>query len=168
MDKIRNRITIFAAFFAFMSALSSLMLTRTLNRLVILKNEEVVLKAQVMDQWNWYQSKNIRIETLEIIRALKGTIPKELEDKQNDLTSRRDEIQKQARNLEEQDKNLKEMTTKISAMIPTFSLAVAIFQIALMVMPIAMLRGSNRFFKFGFGFGLVGIALLATGLLKYF
>ncbi|MEQ1875808.1 MAG: DUF4337 family protein [Bdellovibrionia bacterium] len=108
------------------------------------------------------------LETIGIIRSLKGTLPPDVVAKERELEERRDEIQTEARSFEGRRKSLLEKMAAFEGAVPAFSLAVALFQIALMVMPIAMLRSSKHFLGAGIVFGAIAFTSLLSGFFSYF
>lgn len=162
--RTKSYISIVSAFLALLSALSSLMLTRTLNRSVLAKNEEAITQSQIADQWAYYQSKNIRLEIRQRLQEIKE--PTEVADTL-DLELKKFNISDEARRLEKVKESLQASSRLLAELAQHFSAAVALLQVALMLMPIVYLRDSRTFLSIAGALGMLGSILFATGLIRF-
>ncbi len=133
--------------------------------------EEIILQNKVTDQWGYYQAKNIRQHTDEMLADLAGVMAAKdaeaaakLQEKFRAQVDRyKDEKQEQeakARELEQEFFTVHQKTDR-------FDLAEVFLEVALVITSITLLSGRRVYWHLGLLFGAIGLALsLSAHLIK--
>ncbi|HEY4062619.1 MAG TPA: DUF4337 domain-containing protein [Puia sp.] len=128
-------------------------------------NEALIERVKASDQWNFYQSKNLKQEiaanTDQILHALGKAGNESIEDHSKDIArydKEKEEIKKKALEAEA------ESEAHLAKHIP-FSRAVTAFQVAIAISAIAVLTRRKRLWYGGLLLTVVGIVFLVLGML---
>ena len=127
-------------------------------------NEALVERVKASDQWNYYQSKNIKSEiaasTARILHVLAPAAPA-AEDSSKNVAHYEKEKEEIKKTAEEAEKRSEE---HLSKHVPLAS-AVTAFQIAIAISAISLLTRRKKFWYIGLLLTFIGIAFLIAGLI---
>jgi hypothetical protein len=156
-------------FLAFISGLSTLMVSRSFNRSVLAKNEVAILESQTANQWNYYSEKSIRLD----IQRLADTFHKSLRKDQKPeqafqiLESKRAEIQAEARTLEARRDDRNAYSEKMGKIAQLFGSALALLQIAVLLISLCSLQPNQAALRGGLFAGCAGLSMFLYGLFEF-
>lgn len=165
----KSWVTVLTIFFAFVSALSTMMMSRSFNRNLVSKTEVAILESRIADQWAYYQSKNIRKDIVKLAQTITKDKRLRLEDFEDtdELDSKREAIYTNARILESKRDELNKKSERMGKVAHNFASSVALLQIALMMIGLHMIRPARNTLYFGFGMGGLGTLLFAASLFQF-
>lgn len=131
--------------------------------------EEVVLQNKVSDQWAFYKAKNIRRHTDELFADIASVVA----TKDSEQTSRlHDKYAAEAARYRDEQKDLDAEAHKLEQETEherrrgdRYDLAEVFLEIALVITSITLLSGRRFFWYLGILFGVVGLAVAATGII---
>jgi hypothetical protein len=133
--------------------------------------EEVLLQDRATDQWNYYQAKNIRRNTMEQINQLLRAIPvKDAKAAEVTLTKNESTIErykKEQAELEEKAKGMEEKVELFERRANRYDLGETLLEVGLVICSITLLTRRRAYWVFGIVFGVVGVVLTATGALLH-
>ncbi|OQW53441.1 MAG: hypothetical protein A4S09_07530 [Proteobacteria bacterium SG_bin7] len=167
---LRTLVTVLTAFVAFLSTLSTVMMNRSLNRSLLFKNQESILQTEITDQWNFFQSRNLRIEISEVLEAMPGTSNKLSNDKKlkkEEWIKKRDELYETAKNLEKQKQGLSEKSRFFYRISGVFVYAVALLQFSILLLPIVILYESKPLMIFSGTISGLGLIFALYGIIQF-
>src|ERR1051326_534632 len=125
-------------------------------------NEAMIEQLRASDQWNYYQAKgvkaNVLASKLELLAALDKPSSDKDEAKLAQYKKEQEEIKATAEELEKSSHH------RLQAHL-IYARAVTLFQVAIAVGAISVLTHKRLFWFVRLGFGLVGLAFLAQGIL---
>jgi hypothetical protein len=168
-QQLNLAVTIATSFFALCAALSGLMATRSSGRALLHKNDAILAQAELTNQWNFYQSRNIRAE----IGALASQFPKkpatlkELASRVGELREERDRIYVDARELERKRDAENTLSSGFAIAFRGFSSALILLQVALVLIPMTMFVERRTPLFVGTALGASGIAIFVEALAQY-
>ncbi len=163
-------VAVLTALLAVVAAVGSLRGGLLVNEALLAKNNEVSLRTQATDQWNYYQAKSIK-------GVVYATTAELLPPGSPALLKSRAEAARYAREQEGIRAKAEGLETKAEAQNKAsehdmeahhiFALSVSLCQIAIALSAIAALTRSRRVWVFSLGAGLAGTASLVAGFLGY-
>jgi hypothetical protein len=128
--------------------------------------EAVLMQSRAGDQWNLYEAKKIRQDSMEVVidqMALQPTVDAKATAAK--MAEYKAHIAKWNEDLkEEQDtaKGFEDEVTKAEAKAVRFDLGEALLQIAVVLSSITLFTRRRSFFTGGLGLGAVGVAIAAS------
>ncbi len=129
--------------------------------------EEVVLQNKVSDQWAFYQAKNIRRHTDELFADIASIITTKDEAQtsklRNKYSAEAGRYRDEQKDLDVEAHKLEQETEHARRRGDRYDLAEVFLEIALVITSITLLSGRRIFWHLGIIFGIVGIAVAATG-----
>ena len=159
-------IAVATALLAVVAAIGSLRAGLLVNEALLSKNEEISLRTQATDQWNYYQSKSIKgvvyATTAQLLPPRSPLVRKNQAEvaryarEQQDIQAKAEGLEK---NADEKDKD----ASRDMDQHHIFAFSVSLCQIAIALSAIAALTRSRRVWVFSLAAGLAGIAALAGG-----
>ena len=156
-DKWTMGVALSTAFMAVLAAVAGLLAGHHAN-------EALVERVKASDQWNFYQSKNIKAEivasTAKILHAMTPNAPV-VEDSTKNVAHYEKEKEEIKKTAEEAEKRSED---HLSKHVPLAS-AVTAFQIAIAISAIALLTRRKQFWYMGLLLTLIGIGFLIAGLI---
>jgi hypothetical protein len=133
--------------------------------------EEVVLQNKVSDQWAYYQAKNIRRHSDELLSSMAlflavrdADAASKFEDKYKAEAERYKDDQKEA---EDKARELESDTEHERRRADRYDLAEVFLEIGLVITSITLLSGKRSFWYGGIVLAIGGIAVAVTGLLLH-
>jgi hypothetical protein len=133
--------------------------------------EEVVLQNKVSDEWAYYQAKNIRRHTDELLSSMAaflatkdGDAASKFGDKYKSEAERYKDDQKEA---EDKARELESETEQQRRRADRYDLGEVFLEIGLVITSITLLSGKRTFWYSGIVLGIVGVAVAVTGLLLH-
>ncbi len=159
-------IAVATALLAVAAAIGSLRAGLLVNEALLNKNEEISLRTQATDQWNYYQSKSIKgvvYATTAQLLPLGSPLAKKSQTEATRYAQEQGAIQAKATGLEKSADGQKEESTKDMEHHHIFALSVSLCQIAIALSAIAALTRSRRVWFFSLAAGLAGVAALIGG-----
>jgi len=162
----KSWVTVLIVFFAFVSALATLMMSRSFNRTLLTKAEAAILESRIADQWSYYQAKNVRKDIVKLAQAITKNKQIKLEDFEDpdSLDSKREAIYTNARILEARRDELNRKSERLGKVAHNFATSVALLQISLMTVGLHLIRPAKNTLYFGFGMGLLGTLVFGASL----
>ncbi len=161
-------IAVFTALLAVVAAIGSLRAGLLVNEALLSKNDEISLRTQATDQWNFYQSKSIKGVVYSTTAALLPPGSPLLQKSRQEAARyarEQETIQAKAEGLEK-DADVKDKSSERDMdQHHIFAFSVSLCQIAIALSAIAALTRSRRVWVFSLAAGLAGIAALAGGFL---
>ncbi len=159
-------IAVVTALLAVVAAIGSLRAGLLVNEALLSKNDEISLRTQATDQWNYYQSKSIKGVVYATTAQLLPPGSPLLQKSQKEAARyalEQGAIQAKAQGMEDKaDKRDKESGEDMEHH-HIFALSVSLCQIAIALSAIAALTRSRRVWFFSLAAGLVGVAALIGG-----
>ena len=159
-------IAVVTALLAVVAAIGSLRAGLLVNEALLSKNDEISLRTQATDQWNYYQSKSIKgvvyATTAQLLPAGSPLLQKSQKEAAR-YAQEQGAIQTKATGLEKSADGKKEESTKDMEHHHIFALSVSLCQIAIALSAIAALTRSRRVWVFSLAAGVAGIAALLGG-----
>lgn len=159
-------IAVFTALLAVVAAIGSLRAGLLVNEALLSKNDEISLRTQATDQWNFYQSKSIKGVVYATTAQLLPPGSPLLQKSQKEAARyalEQGAIQAKAQGMEEDaDKKDKESGEDMEHH-HIFALSVSLCQIAIALSAIAALTRSRRVWFFSLAAGTTGVAALVAG-----
>ncbi len=159
-------IAVATAILAVVAAVGSLRAGLLVNEALLSKNDEISLRTQATDQWNYYQSKSIKGVVYATTAQLLPPDSPHLAVSQAEAalySQEQEAIQAKAQGLEKSADGKKEASTKDMEQHHIFAFSVSLCQIAIALSAIAALTRSRRVWFFSLATGLAGIAALVGG-----
>lgn len=131
--------------------------------------EEVVVQAKSSDQWAYYQAKNIRRHSDEILTDLAALNPSSNSEA---LAKFHDKYAGEAQRYKDEQKEIEDKARDFENEVQTerrranrFDLAEVFLEVGLVITSITLLSGRRRFWYLGLLLGALGAAVAATGFL---
>lgn len=168
--KLTQTASVLVAILAFIAAVSSLMLSRSLNRSVLAKNEEAIVESKITDQWTYYQTKNIRLDIMDAIHEVmnqKNHPKKTVKAKSFELSKKKREIFSSARSLEKERDQLRSKSAYYSSIAQQFSMAGGLVQLSILLLSLVLLSQSHVMFRIALYSGAFGMFLFAFGMTQF-
>lgn len=159
-------IAVVTALLAVVAAIGSLRAGLLVNEALLSKNEEISLRTQATDQWNFYQSKSIKGVVYATTAQLLPPNSPLLLKSQKEVTRYAQEqaaIQAKAKGLEKKANEKDDEATKDMDHHHIFAFSVSLCQIAIALSAIAALTRSRRVWVFSLAAGFAGVAALIGG-----
>lgn len=159
-------IAVFTALLAVIAAIGSLRAGLLVNEALLSKNEEISLRTQATDQWNYYQSKSIKGVVYATTAQL---LPPGSPALRSSLTAvarygrEQESIQAKAAGLEKSADEKDKTSAQDMDQHHIFAFSVSLCQIAIALSAIAALTRSRRVWVFSLAAGLAGAAALLGG-----
>ena len=167
-----NSLSLLTALFALCAALAGILFNRSNNRCLIAKNEAIMAQAQANDLWEFYQSRNMRVEITELNIALAVAMPRAvktgLDEKIKKLKSEKDVTFVQARKAEAERDRFNQISESYLDVLRRFSLSLAFLQLALALSPVFLALRRPAVLWAAVCIGGAGIALLLLGAARFF
>ncbi len=159
-------IAVATALLAVAAAIGSLRAGLLVNEALLSKNDEISLRTQATDQWNYYQSKSIKgvvYATTALLLPPGSPLAQKGQKEAARYAREQGAIQAKATGLEENaDKKDRESDEDMHHH-HIFALSVSLCQIAIALSAIAALTRSRRVWFFSLAAGLAGVAALIGG-----
>jgi len=159
-------VSVVTAVLAVVAAIGSLRAGLLVNEALLVKNDEVSLRTQATDQWNYYQAKSIKGVVYETTAALLPPGSAQLKVNQVQgakLARQQEDIQAKAEDLEKRADAKDKSSAKDMDEHHIFAFSVSLCQIAIALSAIAALTRSRRVWIFSLAAGLTGLAALLGG-----
>ncbi len=159
-------VSVVTAVLAVVAAIGSLRAGLLVNEALLVKNDEVSLRTQATDQWNYYQAKSIKVVVYETTAALLPPGSAQLKVNQVQgakLARQQEDIQAKAEDLEKRADAKDKSSAKDMDEHHIFAFSVSLCQIAIALSAIAALTRSRRVWIFSLAAGLTGLAALLGG-----
>ena len=159
-------VSVVTAVLAVVAAIGSLRAGLLVNEALLVKNDEVSLRTQATDQWNYYQAKSIKVVVYETTAALLPPGSAQLKVNQVQgakLARQQEDIQAKAEDLEKRADAKDKSSAKDMDEHHIFAFSVSLCQIAIALSAIAALTRSRRVWVFSLAAGLTGLAALLGG-----
>ncbi|MGI4788229.1 MAG: DUF4337 family protein [Janthinobacterium lividum] len=161
-------IAVITAILAVVAAIGALRAGLLVNEALLSKNQEISLRTQATDQWNYYQSKGIKGVVYETTAQLLPPGSPLIKKSQAEVARYADQqkaIQAKAEGLEKgADEKDKEAERDMDHH-HIFAFSVSLCQIAIALAAIAALTRSRRVWVFSLAAGAAGVAALIGGFL---
>ena len=159
-------IAVFTALLAVIAAIGSLRAGLLVNEALLSKNDEISLRTQATDQWNYYQSKSIKgvvyATTSQLLPPGSPLLAKSQAEAAR-YAHQQTDIQAKAEGMEK-DADAKDKSSEHDMdQHHIFALSVSLCQIAIALAAIAALTRSRRVWVFSLAAGLAGAAALVGG-----
>ena len=159
-------IAVVTALLAVVAAIGSLRAGLLVNEALLSKNDEISLRTQATDQWNYYQSKSIKgvvyATTAQLLPPGSPLVEKSQQEAAR-YAQEQGAIQAKAKGMEyKADERSKESDEDMEHH-HIFALSVSLCQIAIALSAIAALTRSRRVWFFSLAAGLAGAAALISG-----
>ena len=159
-------IAVFTALLAVIAAIGSLRAGLLVNEALLSKNDEISLRTQATDQWNYYQSKSIKgVVYTTTAQLLPPGSPLLGKSRAEAARYAREQVDIQAKDesLEKDADAKNQFSSRDMEHHHIFALSVSLCQIAIALAAIAALTRSRRVWVFSLAAGLAGIAALLSG-----
>ena len=159
-------IAVVTAILAVVAAIGALRAGLLVNEALLSKNEEISLRTQATDQWNYYQSKSIKGVVYAATAALLPPGSPLLRKSQAEIARYAREqqaIQTKAEDMEKSADEKDKEAAKDMDQHHIFAFSVSLCQIAIALSAIAALTRSRRVWVFSLAAGLAGVAALVGG-----
>jgi hypothetical protein len=157
-------VTLTMAVLAVLVATVSLMGHRT-------HTEEVILQNKVTDQWSYYQAKNIRLHTDELIAGLAGIVaskdPEAAAKFQEKARAEADRYKDDKKEIENKAHELEQEFALTQRKTNRFDLGEVFLEIALVITSITLLSGRRIFWHLGLLMAVLGIAVACSAWLLH-
>jgi glutamine synthetase type III len=128
--------------------------------------EEVILQNKVTDQWGYYQAKNIRRHTDELIADLTTVVAAKGDEAaaklQEKIRGEADRYKDEQKELEAKARELEQEFTLTHRKTDRYDLGEVFLEIALVITSITLLSGRRIFWHMGLLFGAAGILIAAS------
>lgn len=159
-------IAVITAILAVVAAIGALRSGLLVNEALLAKNDEISLRTQATDQWNYYQAKGIKGVVYATTAALlppgsSALARSRAEEKR--YRSEQQDIQAKAEKLEQEAGVKDAVSARDMDRHHIFAFSVSLCQIAIALSAIAALTRSRRVWVFGLAAGLAGVAALVGG-----
>ncbi len=159
-------IAVATALLAVVAAIGSLRAGLLVNEALLSKNDEISLRTQATDQWNYYQSKSIKGVVYATTAQLLPPGSPQIKKSQAEAARYAQEqgaIQAKAKGMEDKAGKKGKESDEDMEHHHIFALSVSLCQIAIALSAIAALTRSRRVWFFSLAAGLAGIAALVGG-----
>ena len=159
-------IAVITAVLAVVAAIGALKSGLLVNEALLAKNDEISLRTQASDQWNYYQAKGIKGVAYAATQSLLPPGSPALARSRAEETRYRHEqkdIQTKAEGLEREAGIKDAASARDMDRHHIFAFSVSLCQIAIALSAIAALTRSRRIWVFGLAAGLAGVAALVGG-----
>ena len=159
-------IAVITAVLAVVAAIGALKSGLLVNEALLAKNDEISLRTQASDQWNYYQSKGIKGVVYTATAALLPPGSPALAQNRAEASRYRSEqkdIQTKAEGLEREAGVKDAVSAHDMDRHHIFAFSVSLCQIAIALSAIAALTRSRRVWVFGLAAGLAGVIALVGG-----
>lgn len=159
-------IAVITAVLAVVAAIGALKSGLLVNEALLAKNDEISLRTQASDQWNYYQAKGIKGVVYTATAALLPPGSPALTQSRAEASryrSEQKEIQTKAEGLEREAGVQDAVSAHDMDRHHIFAFSVSLCQIAIALSAIAALTRSRRVWVFGLAAGLAGVAALVGG-----
>jgi heme/copper-type cytochrome/quinol oxidase subunit 4 len=161
-------IAVFTALLAVVAAIGSLRAGLLVNEALLSKNDEISLRTQATDQWNYYQSKSIKGVVYATTAQLLPPDSPLLQKSQAEVARyarEQEAIQAKAEGMEKSADAKDKSSAQDMDQHHIFAFSVSLCQIAIALAAIAALTRSRRVWVFSLAAGLAGMAALIGGFL---
>ncbi len=159
-------IAVATALLAVVAAIGSLRAGLLVNEALLSKNDEISLRTQATDQWNYYQSKSIKgviyTTTASLLPPGSPLLAKSRAEAAR-YAQQQEAIQAKAEGLEKDADAKDKSSERDMDQHHIFAFSVSLCQIAIALSAIAALTRSRRVWVFGLAVGLAGLAALLGG-----
>ncbi len=159
-------IAVATAILAVVAAIGSLRAGLLVNEALLSKNDEISLRTQATDQWNYYQSKSIKgvvyATTAQLLPPGSPLLSKSRAEAAR-YAHEQEAIQAKAEGLEKDADAKDKSSARDMDQHHIFAFSVSLCQIAIALSAIAALTRSRRVWFFSLAAGLAGIAALVGG-----
>jgi hypothetical protein len=162
-----NLIAIFTSLFALLAAISSLFAGRCTTRGMLAKNEAIYLQSQSSDAWAFFQSRNTRIELINIEKAVSRQKDPEFDNKVAQLEKERTETYTKARRFEADRDEWSTKSNRYLDLSKTFASALAFYQSSIILIPLTLLVGNLALLWMGVALGSTGTIFLIISFIQY-
>ncbi len=159
-------IAVVTAILAVVAAIGALQSGLLVNEALLAKNDEISLRTQATDQWNYYQAKSIKGVVYETTLALLPPGSPEVARSRAEVARydrEQKDIQAKAEGLEREAGVKDAVSARDMDRHHIFAFSVSLCQIAIALSAIAALTRSRRVWVFGLAAGLAGVAALVGG-----
>ena len=159
-------IAVVTAILAVIAAVGSLRAGLLVNEALLAKNDEISLRTQATDQWNYYQSKSIKgVVYLTTAQLLPPGSPQFIKSQADATRYGREQtaIQAKAENLEKTADAKDKASEHDMDSHHIFAFSVSLCQIAIALSAIAALTRSRRVWIFSLAAGAAGVLALIGG-----
>lgn len=159
-------VAVVTAVLAVIAAIGSLRAGLLVNEALLAKNDEISLRTQATDQWNYYQSKSIKsvvyTTTAQLLPPSSPLLAKSQEAAAR-YSREQEDIRVKAEALEKKAESKDEASAKDMNEHHIFAFSVSLCQIAIALSAIAALTRSRRVWVFSLATGLTGLLALIGG-----
>lgn len=159
-------VAVVTAVLAVIAAIGSLRAGLLVNEALLAKNDEISLRTQATDQWNYYQSKSIKsvvyTTTAQLLPPSSPLLAKSQEAAAR-YSREQEDIRVKAEALEKKAESKDEASAKDMNEHHIFAFSVSLCQIAIALSAIAALTRSRRVWVFSLATGLTGLLALLGG-----
>ena len=159
-------IAVVTALLAVVAAIGALRSGLLVNEALLAKNDEISLRTQATDQWNYYQSKSIKGVVYATTGALLPPASPEYAKSQAEVVRyarEQEDIKKKAEGLEKRAEENDRISARDMDRHHIFAFSVSLCQIAIALSAVAALTRSRRVWVFGLAAGIAGVAALIGG-----
>ncbi len=161
-------IAVVTAVLAVVAAVGSLRAGLLVNEALLAKNDEISLRTQATDQWNFYQSKSIKgvvyTTTAQLLPPGSPALAKSQAEAAR-YAREQTAIQAKAEGMEHRADAKDKASARDMDQHHIFAFSVSLCQIAIALSAIAALTRSRRVWVFSLAAGLAGLAALLGGFL---
>jgi len=159
-------VAVVTALLAVVAAIGSLRAGLLVNEALLSKNDEISLRTQATDQWNYYQSKSIKgvvyATTAQLLPPGSPLLSKSQAEAAR-YAHEQEAIQAKAEGLEKDADAKDKSSARDMDQHHIFAFSVSLCQIAIALSAIAALTRSRRVWFFSLAAGLAGVAALVGG-----
>lgn len=159
-------VAVVTAVLAVIAAIGSLRAGLLVNEALLAKNDEISLRTQATDQWNYYQSKSIKgviyTTTAQLLPPSSPLLAKSQEAAAR-YSREQEDIRAKAEALEKKAESKDKSSAKDMDEHHIFAFSVSLCQIAIAMSAIAALTRSRRVWVFSLATGLTGLLALLGG-----
>ena len=163
-------VAVVTALLAVVAAIGSLKAGLLVNEALLSKNDEISLRTQAADQWNYYQSKSIKgivYETTAQLLPPGSPLIRKGQAEAAKLAVQQKAIMAKAKGFDESADDKKVESDRDMEKHHIFAFSVSLCQIAIALSAIAALTRSRRVWVFSLAAGLAGAAALIGGFLGF-
>ena len=133
--------------------------------------EQVIAQSKASDQWAYYQAKGVRRHNYEafseLLAALTSKDQAKEEQAREKFLKQADRYRDEQKEIEAEARKLEQEVVMAGRKANRFNLGEVFLEIALVVTSITLLTGNRGYWVMGIIFGVVGVAVAATGFLVH-
>jgi hypothetical protein len=168
--RLTRAVTVFTSFFALLAAFSGLMGSRCTTRGIVAKNDAILAQNAVVDEWIYFQAKNIRSDIGELALALvkNPEAQKKNKDRLKSFGERKEQISSDAKAFQAERDNLNRRSAAYLDVSRYFASALILLQVALILTPLTLLVRKRQLLNVGSVIGLLGIGYLFVAIVQFF